>query len=120
MKSDKVFIDRYRILNWIPENPSGNVEGTQRSVDLMVNLLDEHGEMNILVDLSKADRPTAEQRKVIVNALRSYLKKIKKVAIFGQTPLMKAVSYFIIHAAGYSNTRFFDSRNKAEAWLREA
>jgi hypothetical protein len=117
---DRVFIDSDNILNWIAENPTGDVEGTTLSVDVLSNLLDEHGPISILVDLTKADRPNTLQRQIILNGIQSNRHTIKKIAIFGESPLMKAVAYFIINASGYEQMKFFTSRNKATSWLKEA
>lgn len=116
---DKVFVDNEGILNWIPENVTGDVEGTSLSINVLTDLLEEHAPAMILVDLSKAERPNALQRQIIINAVQSNKHNIKRVALFGETPLMKAVAFFIINASGYDCMRFFSSRNKATMWLKE-
>lgn len=116
--SDKVFIDSGEILNWIPENETGDIEGTRRSVQVMEDLLEEHTKMGILVDLSKAQRPNREQREIIINAIRSHTSNINKVALFGETPLIKTVAFFIINASRFENMKFFSNRSEALAWLK--
>ena len=116
-KNDKVFKDHQSIINWIPENETGDIEGTKQSIEVIVSLLDENDTNGILVDLSKAERPDSHQRQIIVNAVKSNISKIKRIAIFGETPLLKTIAYFIINATGYSNMKFFDTRNHALAWL---
>jgi hypothetical protein len=119
MNKDKVFLDRNNIINWIPENPTGDIEGTILSFDVMRELLNECGPTSVLVDLSKAIRPDASQRKIMIERIKDDLGNIKKGAIFGNTPLMKAVAYFVINATGIKNIKFFDSRNQAMTWLRQ-
>lgn len=116
---DKVFVDSDSILNWIPENNTGDVEGTSVSVNLLSELLEEHAPASVLVDLSKAQRPNTLQRQIIINALQSNKHNLRRVALFGESPLMKAVAYFIINTSGYDNIKFFSSRNKATLWLKE-
>lgn len=115
----KVFIDRHNIINWVPEDPTGDVEGTKLACDVMQNLLEEHGPMNILVDLTKAPLPDLQQRTVVIDAIKKNFQWIKRIAIFGESPIMKVVASFIIMTAGYGNVRFFSSRNQARAWLEE-
>jgi hypothetical protein len=116
---DKVFVDSDSIVNWIPENVTGDVEGTSVAVNVLSELIEEHAPSSILVDLTKAQRPNTLQRQVIINALQSNKHNIHKVALFGESPLMKAVAYFIINASNYGTIRFFSSRNKATIWLKE-
>lgn len=116
---DKVFIDDRNILNWIPENDPGDAEGTKIAIDLMKELLDENAPMPIIVDLSKAKRPDKNQRQIIISGLQNNFHAISKVALFGDTPLLKTIAYFIIKTSGFENMRFFDSRNKAMSWLVE-
>jgi hypothetical protein len=116
---DRVFIDSDTILNWIPGNPTGDIEGTSLSVNVLSDLLEEHSPTCVLVDLTRAQRPNTLQRQIIINGLQSNRHNIKKIALFGESPLMKAVSYFIINTSGYENMKFFSSRNKAVLWLKE-
>ena len=105
-------------MNWIAEDPTDDVEGIKLSMDIMVGLLEEHqGPINLIVDLSKGQRPNKVQRQIIINTLQSNHHNIKKVAIFGASPLMKAVSYFVINTAGFERIKFFDSRQQAIQWL---
>lgn len=117
--SEKVFLDNHRILNWTPENPTGDIAGTRLSLDVMQSLLDEHGPLSILVDLSKAPLPSPEQRAMEINSLQINAHRIKKIALFGHTPLLKVVAYYIIHATNFDAMKFFNSRTEAVAWLRE-
>ncbi len=116
---DRVFVDNDGILNWIPGNTTGDVEGTSLSVNVLTGLLEEHGPIAVLVDLTRAQRPNSLQRQIIINALQSNRHNIKKIALFGESPLMKAVSFFIINTSGYDAMKFFSTRNKATIWLRE-
>ncbi len=118
-KHDKVFIDSHNFINWIVENPTGDIEGTRLAIEVMIQLLEESDPMSILVDLSKGHRPNAEQRNIVIQAIKDNFDKIKKIAIFGESPLMKAVAYFILNATGYNHIRFFSIRHLAEAWLHE-
>ncbi len=116
---DRVFVDSDNILNWIPGNQTGDVEGTSMSVNVLSELLEERSPSCVLVDLSRAQRPNTLQRQIIINGLQSNRHNIQKIALFGESPLMKAVSYFIINTSGYENMKFFSSRNKAVTWLKE-
>ena len=118
--NDKVFVDSKGILNWIPETPYGQTEGTKGAIDMIKQLLDEHGPMRILIDLSKSERPDKHQRQIIINALRNNFHNVSKIALFGVAPVMKAVAFFIINSAGYSNLKFFSSRSQAESWLMDS
>ena len=115
----KVFADSAGIINWIPEDPTGDVEGTKLAVNVIEGLLDEQGPSTILVDLSKAPRPNALQRQIVINGLQSNFHNITKIAFFGHNALMKAVAYFVINNAGFQNIRFFANRNQATQWLLE-
>lgn len=117
MKKDKVFVDSKNILNWIPENPYGDASGTKATIDLMKQLLDEHGPMPILVDLSKADKPDKDQRQIIISSIQNNFHNISRIALFGETPILKVISFFIINTANYKNMKFFSSRSIAEKWL---
>jgi hypothetical protein len=116
---DKIFIDDINILNWVPDTEAGDVESVRGSMSLLSELIDEHTPTLLLVDLTRSHRPNAEQRKIIVQTLKANAHRILKMAFFGDTPLMKAVSYFIINASGFTNVKFFSSRTKAISWLKE-
>lgn len=118
MNKDKIFVDRNNVLNWIPENPTGDTEGTILSFDVMENLLDQHGPMSIIVDLSKSLRPDSSQRHIIIGRLKEHMHQINKIALFGESPLMKAVAHFIINASGFTNIKFFQNRQQARQWLK--
>jgi len=113
----KIFVDSSKIINWIPEDPTGDIEGTKLAMDVMEGLLEEQGLSSILVDLTKSRRPNPLQRQIIINALQSNSHNIKKIALFGQTALMKAVAHFVINASGYERMKFFASRSQALQWL---
>ena len=115
----KIFADSNKIINWIPENPTGDVSGTKIAMDLISNLLEEQEKSSILVDLTKSFRPNTAQRQIIINALKNNFHNISKIAIFGENALMKAVAAFIINASGYTNMHFFVNRNQATQWLLE-
>lgn len=115
--NSKVFVDSNKIINWIPEDPTGDIEGTKLAMEVMESLTEEEGPSNILVDLSKAHRPNALQRQIIINTIQSNAHNIKNVAFFGENALMRAVAYFVINTAGYNNIRFFANRNEAIQWL---
>ncbi|OGY88728.1 MAG: hypothetical protein A2677_00150 [Candidatus Komeilibacteria bacterium RIFCSPHIGHO2_01_FULL_52_14] len=112
-----VFVDSNKIINWAPENPTGDVEGTKLAMEVMEGLVNEQGPSSILVDLSKSKRPNALQRQIIINTIRANIHNLKKIAFFGETPLMKAVTYFVINTVGFANIQFFSSRSEALQWL---
>ncbi|MBI4091097.1 MAG: STAS/SEC14 domain-containing protein [Candidatus Komeilibacteria bacterium] len=115
----KVFVDSAQIVNWIPEDPTGDIEGTKLAMEVMEGIVEEQGPSLILVDLTKGQRPNALQRQIIINTIRSNMHSIKKIAIFGESALMKAVAFFVINTSGYSNMRFFSSRSQAIQWLQQ-
>ena len=115
----KVFVDSAQIVNWIPEDPTGDIEGTKLAMDVLESIIEEAGPSLILVDLTKGLRPNALQRQIIINAIRRNFNNIQKVAIFGESALMKAVAFFVINASGYSNMKFFPSRSQAIQWLQQ-
>jgi len=119
MSKDKVFLDKNNIISWIPENQSGDTEGTKTAFDVLESLITDHNATSILVDLSKAEKPSSEQRKIMVQRIKDNYDMIKKVALFGDTPLMKVVAYFIINASELKNIRFFSSRSQALTWLKD-
>ncbi len=118
--TDKIFMSNGTIVNWIPESMTGDEESIQKSMEVMNDLIEEHGPVTVLVDLSKAHRPNSKQREIIISALQADSHKILKIALFGETPLMKAVAYYVINTSGFSNMRFFANRSKAEQWLKES
>ena len=113
----KIFIDSSKIINWIPEDPTGDVEGTKLAMDVMESLIEEQGPSSILVDLSKAPRPNGLQRQIMINSIQSNFHNIRKIAIFGENALMKAVAYFVVNTSGYGNLKFFSNRSEATQWL---
>lgn len=113
----KIFVEKNKIINWMPENPTGDTEGIRLAMDVLDNLVSENPPAHILVDLSKAHRPDANARALIIDTIRRNSKSIKKIALCGHSPLMKAVSYFVINTSGYNNMQFFSSRHEAAEWL---
>lgn len=113
-----IFLEKSNTINWLAENVTGDVEGTQLAMNVIQTLITEHAPVNILVDLSKAQRPTSEQRKIIIGTIQANKDRIKKIAFFGDSPLMKAVSFFIINTSGFSPIKFFSTRHQALTWLK--
>ena len=115
----KIFADTNNIIHWMPENPTGDLEGVTLAMDILEQLVNDHKPAMILVDLSKGQRPDAASRQMIISTIKRNAPSIKKNALCGHSPLMKAVAFFVINTSGYKNMRFFPSRHEASAWLME-
>lgn len=118
MKS-KIFVDHNSIINWIPEDETGAMEKTTLGVEVLEQLVMEHQPAKILVDLTKAQRPNHDQRQIIIRALRDNLDHICCIAFFGQSAVLKAITYFIINATNFGHIKFFDNRTEAVQWLQD-
>lgn len=85
--------------------------------DKIAMTFDDPGDVRLLVDAREAGKVWAKARK----QFRSVLKKgeIKKVAIFGNQPFLRAMLTFYRIVSGVNKVRNFSSKDDAIAWLND-
>ncbi len=75
------------------------------------------GKVNVLTDLNKAGTPSSGARKIGQKAFEN--ENIGKVALFGLHPVARIIASFVIGVTRKKDIRFFKTREKALAWLKE-
>jgi len=75
------------------------------------------GRLNILIDLTRAGKPTPEARKIGQEELEH--ETVGKVALFGMHPVARVIASFVMGVSSKKDMRFFKTREKALAWLKE-
>jgi hypothetical protein len=74
------------------------------------------GRMNVLIDLTRAGKPTPKARKLARVRLEDVC--IGKVALFGMHPVARVIASFVIGITRKKDMRFFKTKDEALAWLR--
>ncbi len=75
------------------------------------------GKTKLLIDLTKAGKPTAGARKIGKERLED--ERIGKVALFGVHPVSRVVASFDMGVTQKKDMRFFETQKEALAWLKE-
>jgi len=75
------------------------------------------GRMNILVDNDRSGKISSNARKVIKELCES--RKTGKVAIYGMNPVARVIASFLMGVTRKKDMRFFETREKALAWIKE-
>jgi hypothetical protein len=75
------------------------------------------GEVDLLVDLNKAGKPTPEARRM--GSKRFDKEGTRKVAIFGMNPVARVIASFVIGISKKKDIRFFKTEEEALTWLKE-
>lgn len=75
------------------------------------------GKLNILIDINKCGKPSAEARKFGKEVFAR--EKIGKVALYGLNPVARVIASFMITLSTRGNIRFFKTQEYALAWLKE-
>lgn len=75
------------------------------------------GKTKVLIDLTKAGKPTAGARKIGKERLED--ERIGKVALFGVQPFSGVVASFIMGVTKKKDMLFFKTKDEALAWLKE-
>jgi len=75
------------------------------------------GKVNVLIDLNKTGRTSAEARKIGQGAFED--EKIGKVALFGLHPVARVIASFFMGATKKKDIHFFKSKEEALAWLKK-
>jgi hypothetical protein len=74
------------------------------------------GEVDILVDLNRAGKPTPEARKL--GSKRFDKEGTRKVAIIGMHPVARVIASFVMGISKNKEMRFFKKKEDALVWLR--
>lgn len=77
----------------------------------------ERRQVNIVADVSKLGRVSAEARHLFASQNRD--KRIGRIAVVGFTRAQKILAHFIMVESKRNNIYFFDTISEAEAWLLE-
>ena len=75
------------------------------------------GKMKVLVDLTRAGKPTAEARKIGKERLEN--ERIGKVALFGLHPVARVIASFVMGVTKKKDMQFFKTKEEALAWIKE-
>ena len=75
------------------------------------------GKTKVLIDLTKAGRPSVGARKIGIERLKD--ERIGRVALFGVHPLLKMIESFGMGVSEKKDIRFFKTQMEALAWLKE-
>ena len=87
------------------------LKGTSELEDMV------EGKVNTLIDLNKAGKTSSKARKIGQEAFEH--EKIGKVALFGLNPVARVIASFVMGVTRKKDMRFFGSKEKALAWLKE-
>ena len=117
-------VDVHRIenTNIIFVKISGEIEGIDSQViydktEQAVLTLDNPNEIKLLVDARDAGKAFSKARKQFVSVLEK--DEVKKVAILGNKPFMRAMFAFYRIVSGVDKIRSFSSKNDAIVWLND-
>jgi hypothetical protein len=77
----------------------------------------KEGRVNVLADLNRAGKPSAEVRKRGREVAED--EKTGKVAMFGMHPVARVIASFWMGMAQSEKMRFFKTRDEALSWLKE-
>ncbi len=75
------------------------------------------GKVNVLIDLNKAGTPSSGARKIGQEMFEN--EKLRKIALFGLSPVAQVVASFVIGVTRKRDIRFFKTREEALAWLKQ-
>ena len=75
------------------------------------------GKVDIFADNSRAGKPSVEAREMF--RVLSENEQCGKVAIFGQNPVARVISSFVIGLSKNKDMRIFKSKDEALLWLKE-
>jgi hypothetical protein len=76
------------------------------------------GQVNILVDLNKAKKPSAKARKIL-NEINED-ERVDRVAHFGMHPVARVMASFLIGLSKKKEIRFFKTKEEALKWLKKS
>ncbi len=98
-------------------------EGVNRIIDEIEEILKKiSGEGRILIEIKTISVIRSSRfRKRTADRVRALDKNIgfKKVAVFSETVIMRAIGSFILAASGIKNSKIFTNKKKALDWLKE-
>ena len=75
------------------------------------------GKTKILIDLTKAGRPTAGARRIGQGLIAH--EGIGKIALFGKNSTARVIASFVMGASKKKDMRFFKTKKEALTWLKE-
>lgn len=91
------------------------IKDTMRTIKVMQK---DGKPLLLLVNCTELGRINTPSRKASVEALRDIA--YDKLAVYGSSPIAKAMSNLIIHASGKQRKiRLFNTRDAAIAWLKD-
>jgi len=82
----------------------------------MANMVE--GKVDLLIDANKGGQPSSEARRIIQGGILEN-EKTGKVSILGAHPVARVLGAFIMGVSKKKDLRFFKTREKALAWLKE-
>lgn len=77
----------------------------------------EGGVINVFIDLNGTGKPTPEARRIGQESFED--EGIGKIAMFGVNPVTRVIASFVMGVTRKKDMRFFRSKEKALAWLKE-
>ena len=75
------------------------------------------GQVNILVDLNKAKKPSAKARKILNEISEN--ERVDRVAHFGVHPVARVMASFLMGFSKKKEIRFFKTGEEALKWLKK-
>jgi len=75
------------------------------------------GKLNVLIDLTRAGKPTPEARKIGQEELER--ERVGKVALFGMHPVARVIASFVMGISKKKDMRFFKTKKEALAWVKK-
>jgi hypothetical protein len=75
------------------------------------------GEVNVLIDLNNVFNTSRGARKIGIKRFQD--EKVGRVALWGIHPVAKVIASFVIGITAKKDIQFFETKEKALAWLKE-
>ncbi len=115
---DRIQVVNNHLISWRPNNPQGDAAGTRQDVDKVLQEAKKlKGEVSLLIDVSEAEVPNLEQKKIVARAGKQF--HFFKVAVVGHSWRMKLAIDFIARLIGKVNVKLFETQEEANLWLKE-
>jgi len=106
------------IIEWQPKSRQGDLVSTKQEVSEILKLAANCSrQASLLVDLSQAESPNLEQKKIIIRAANKYT--FTKVAVCGYDWRLKLAVDSVVSLIKTLTVQLFDNRELALEWLNK-
>lgn len=79
-------------------------------------LMEEHGKINWIIDLSGTEKYSSKARKMFSDAVKNT--EIIRMAMIGASVFVRVVVNFILARSGVKNAKHFETEEEALEWLK--